>query len=65
MPKCKAMTYGGDLSDKTQVISMGKDTIDKFSPIDILVNNAGIGSLGPVKSQSMQQIELVNATNYC
>ena len=44
---------------------MGKDTIDKFGPIDILVNNAGIGILEPVKSQNMQQIELINATNYC
>ena len=64
-PQCEALTYGFDLPEKTQVISIGKDTIDKFGPIDILVDNAGIGILGPVKSQSMQQIELINATNYC
>jgi NAD(P)-dependent dehydrogenase (short-subunit alcohol dehydrogenase family) len=43
MLKVEALTFGCDLSDKTQVITMGKDTIDKFGPIDISVNNAGIG----------------------
>jgi NADP-dependent 3-hydroxy acid dehydrogenase YdfG len=38
------MTHGCDLSDKTQVITMGKDTIDKFGLIDILTNNAGMES---------------------
>jgi short-subunit dehydrogenase len=62
--KCKTMVYVCDVSNKTEVINLGREVINTFGRIDILVNNAGFGIFGKVQDQSIEQIESITATNY-
>jgi uncharacterized protein len=62
--KCETMVYVCDISNKTEVIKLGKDVIHRFGRIDVLINNAGFGIFGKVKDQSIEQIESITATNY-
>jgi short-subunit dehydrogenase len=62
--KCKTMIYVCDVSNKTEVINLGREVINTFGRIDILVNNAGFGIFGKVQDQSIEQIESITATNY-
>jgi short-subunit dehydrogenase len=59
-----AVPYACDISDKAQVLSMGRDILDRFGRVDILVNNAGFGVLKGVKDLSIEEIESITATNY-
>lgn len=38
---CDAVPYACDVSDKAQVLRMGRDVLDRFGRVDVLVNNAG------------------------
>ena len=62
--KCKTMVYVCNVSNKTEVINLGREVINTFGRIDILVNNAGFGIFGKVQDQSIEQIESITATNY-
>ncbi|HEX2230833.1 MAG TPA: SDR family NAD(P)-dependent oxidoreductase [Nitrososphaeraceae archaeon] len=62
--KCETMVYVCDISNKTEVIKLGRDVIHRFGRVDVLVNNAGFGFFGKVQDQSIEQIESVTATNY-
>src|SRR5919108_6163263 len=62
--KCETMVYVCDISNKTEVIKLGRDIIHRFGRIDILINNAGFGIFGKVQDQSIEQIESITATNY-
>ena len=62
--KCETMVYICDISNKTEVIKLGRDVIHRFGRVDVLVNNAGFGFFGKVQDQSIEQIESVTATNY-
>lgn len=61
---CQVVQHVCDVSSKEQVSAMGKSVLDKFGRVDVLVNNAGFAVFGPVKDQSIEQIESVMATNY-
>ena len=63
-PGCDAVPYGCDVSDKAQVLRMGKDVLDRFGRVDVLVNNAGFGVLKSVKDLNIEEIESITATNY-
>jgi short-subunit dehydrogenase len=62
--KCETMVYVCDISNKIEVIKLGRDVIHRFGRVDILVNNAGFGIFGKVQDQSIEQIESITATNY-
>ncbi len=61
---CQIVQHVCDVSSKEQVSAMGKSVLDRFGRVDVLVNNAGFAVFGPVKDQSIEQIESVMATNY-
>jgi short-subunit dehydrogenase len=63
-PSCGAVPYVCDVSDKEQVLRMGRDVLDRFGRVDILVNNAGFGVFKGVKDLSIEEIESMTATNY-
>src|SRR5215208_5790555 len=56
--------YPCDVSKKAEVLSMGREILNRFGHIDILVNNAGFGLYGKVQNQSIDQIESIVFTNY-
>src|SRR5918996_5585729 len=56
--------YPCDVSKKDEVLSMGREILNRFGHIDILVNNAGFGLYGKVQNQSIDQIESIVFTNY-
>lgn len=60
----KVIVYPCDVSNKTAVIKMGEDLLERFGYIDVLVNNAGFGLYGQVRSQSIEEIESITSTNY-
>jgi short-subunit dehydrogenase len=62
--KCECIVCPCDVSDKSAVISMARNVLEKFGDIDVLINNAGYGILGKVQVQSVEEIEAVTATNY-
>jgi uncharacterized protein len=62
--KCECIVCPCDMSDKSAVVSMAGNVLEKFGNIDVLVNNAGYGILGKVQVQSIDEIEAVTATNY-
>jgi uncharacterized protein len=62
--KCECLACPCDVSDKSAVVSMAGNVLEKFGNIDVLVNNAGYGILGKVQVQSVDEIEAVTATNY-
>jgi uncharacterized protein len=62
--KCECLVCPCDVSDKSAVISMASNVLEKFGNIDVLVNNAGFGILGKVDAQSVDDMEAVTATNY-
>jgi short-subunit dehydrogenase len=63
-PGCDAVPYACDVSDKAQVLRMGRDILDRFGRVDVLVNNAGFAVFKSVKAQSIEEIESMTATNY-
>jgi short-subunit dehydrogenase len=63
-PGCGAVPYVCDVSDKAQVLRMGRDVLDRFGCVDILVNNAGFAVFKFVKDLSIEEIESMTATNY-
>jgi short-subunit dehydrogenase len=62
--KCETMVYVCDISNKIEVIKLGRDVIHMFGRVDVLINNAGFGIFGKVQDQSIDQIESITATNY-
>ena len=62
--KCETMVYVCDISNKTEVIKLGRDVIHRFGRVDVLINNAGFGIFGKIQDQSIEQIESITATNY-
>ena len=60
----KVVVYPCDVSNKTDVVKMSKNILERFGYIDVLVNNAGFGLYGEVKSQSIEEIESITYTNY-
>lgn len=62
--RCDAIPYACDVSDKAQVLKMGRDVLDRLGRVDILVNNAGFAIYKSVKEQSIEEIEAVTDTNY-
>jgi NAD(P)-dependent dehydrogenase (short-subunit alcohol dehydrogenase family) len=60
----KTTSMVADVSDRTQVESLSKFTIDTFGRADILVNNAGIGWGGPSEVFPLEDFEKLMAVNF-
>ena len=63
-PGCSSVSYVCDVSDKAQVLMMGRDVINRFGHVDVLVSNAGFAVFKNVKDLSIEEIESMTATNY-
>lgn len=61
---CVAVPYSCDVSDKVQVLRMGRDVLDRFGHVDVLVNNAGFAVFKSVRDLSIEEIESMTTTNY-
>lgn len=61
---CKSFPYECDVSDKMQVLKMGRDVLDRFGHVDLLVNNAGFAVFKSIKDLSIEEIQSMTATNY-
>jgi len=63
-PKCKVFRYPCDVSDKIQVLEMGRQALAQMGRVDVLVNNAGFGIFKKVSDTTIEEMESVSATNY-
>ena len=57
------MTVQSDVTDEGDVISLFKQTIDRFGRLDILVNNAGVGQSGPIEDTSLEDWQYIVSIN--
>jgi short-subunit dehydrogenase len=64
-PKCRVFQYPCDVSDKHQVMEMGRQVLAQIGHVDVLVNNAGFGIFKKVSETTIEEMESVNNTNYC
>ncbi len=64
-PECRVLQYPCDVSDKIQVLEMGRQVLAQIGRVDVLVNNAGFGIFKKVSDTTIEEMESVNATNYC
>lgn len=63
-PGCSAIPCQCDISDKEQVLRIGRDVLDRFGRVDAVVNNAGFANFKNVKDLTIEDIESMTATNY-
>lgn len=54
-----------DVTDKTAIARVVKQTQDRFGAIDVLVNNAGYGYRGAVEEGDDEEVADLFATNFC
>ncbi|MEX2230838.1 MAG: 3-oxoacyl-ACP reductase family protein [Cyclobacteriaceae bacterium] len=59
----KAMSFGADITDRTQTESMAKAAIAAFGQIDILINSAGINIRGPIDEVTPEDFNKVMDVN--
>lgn len=59
----KAISIRADAGDASQIVSAVEQTATQLGPIDILVNNAGVGSVGPLDTVSIEEVDRVLNTN--
>ena len=52
-----------DVSNKSEVLSLVKNTLDRFGKVDILVNNAGVGGTSPIPKITEELWDLNMAVN--
>ena len=59
----RALAVPTDVTDRAQVDTLIRRTVEKFGRIDILVNNAGVGMAGMIATLNSANFEKVFATN--
>lgn len=59
----QAATFPTDVSHERGVVSLVRNTVQRFGRLDILVNNAGIGVFGPLVETTIEQWEQLMAVN--
>lgn len=62
-PEIGDVTYEADVSDKSTVFKIVKETIERFGRIDVLVNNAGFGVYGSFLETELEEEEYMVRTN--
>jgi 3-oxoacyl-[acyl-carrier protein] reductase len=59
----QAASFPTDVSDESEVISLVRNTVERFGWLDILINNAGIGIFGPLVETTTEQWDRIMAVN--
>lgn len=59
----QAASFPTDVSDESEVISLVRNTVERFGRLDILINNAGIGIFGPLVETTTEQWDRIMAIN--
>lgn len=59
----QAASFPTDVSDESDVISLVRNTVERFGRLDILINNAGIGIFGPLVETTTEQWDRIMAIN--
>jgi len=59
----QAASFPTDVSDESEVISLVRNTVERFGQLDILINNAGIGIFGPLVETTTEQWDRIMAIN--
>lgn len=59
----QAASFPTDVSDESGVISLVRNTVERFGRLDILINNAGIGIFGPLVETTTEQWDRIMAIN--
>ncbi len=60
---CEAWAVPCDVSDAEQVEALAKAAIERLGAVDILINNAGIARSSPIKHQTLEEWNLIQAVN--
>ncbi len=61
---CDVSTHALDVSDRRQVESLSRKTVEHFGRVDLLINNAGVALVGDVEEVSLEDIEWVMGVNF-
>ncbi len=59
----QAASFPTDVSREAEVISLVRNTVERFGRLDILINNAGIGIFGPLVETTTEQWDRIMAIN--
>lgn len=59
----RAASFPTDVSREAEVISLVRNTVERFGQLDILINNAGIGIFGPLVETTTEQWDRIMAIN--
>lgn len=59
----KALSFGADITDRTQTEAMAKVAMDAFGEVDILINSAGINIRGPIDEVTADDFNKVMDVN--
>ena len=59
----QAASFPTDVSREAEVISLVRNTVERFGQLDILINNAGIGIFGPLVETTTEQWDRIMAIN--
>jgi 3-oxoacyl-[acyl-carrier protein] reductase len=59
----QAASFPTDVSREAEVISLVRNTVERFGRLDILTNNAGIGIFGPLVETTTEQWDRIMAIN--
>jgi 3-oxoacyl-[acyl-carrier protein] reductase len=59
----QAASFPTDITREQEVITLVRDTVQRFGRLDILVNNAGIGFFGPLEEATLEQWDQLMAVN--
>lgn len=61
---CDVSAHALDVSDRRQVESLSRKTVEHFGRVDLLINNAGVALVGDVEEVSLEDIEWVMGVNF-
>jgi 3-oxoacyl-[acyl-carrier protein] reductase len=59
----QASSFPTDVSREAEVISLVRNTVERFGQLDIVINNAGIGIFGPLAETTTEQWDWIMAVN--
>jgi len=61
---CEVSAHAVDVSDRQQVDTLCRNTVEHFGRVDVLINNAGVALCGDVEEVSLSDIEWLMGINF-
>ncbi len=61
---CNVSAHSVDVSDRQQVETLCRDTVEHFGRVDVLINNAGVALCGDFEEISLADIEWLMGINF-